>query len=144
MNEIKFRLISDNKIVGYCRWFEGNKYFLSGWEYRLPGVPSWRHEKDGGFIPHNKKDWFTGMTDIQERDIYSGDIVESWYAAGGVVCFTCGSFVLENPNHIFKYNPKWENPTSIMPICGIGARNNKIIGNIYENPELLEKGGLNA
>jgi len=80
---------------------------------------------------------FTGLYDKNNKEIYEGDIVKSWYADGGIVHYDCGQFFLVNPNHVFKYNPKWKNPSASMPICGITARQNEVIGNVHENPELL-------
>jgi uncharacterized phage protein (TIGR01671 family) len=80
---------------------------------------------------------FTGLIDKNGKEIYEGDIVKSWYADGGIVHYDCGQFFLVNPNHIFKYNPKWKYPSASMPICGTASRQNEVIGNVHENPELL-------
>ncbi len=72
---------------------------------------------------------FQGKTeykDINGREIYEGDILETdeagWIA---VVVFGDGRFSLEDRFGGFSAFPNWE-------AC-------KVIGNVYENPELLEK-----
>lgn len=72
---------------------------------------------------------YTGLKDKNEKKIYEGDIVKTqWRDQIGIVKFTMGSFklmnglvVIENLSTLEKY--KWEQ---------------EIIGNIYENPELLQ------
>jgi len=81
---------------------------------------------------------YTGLLDKNKVEIYEGDIIKCWYGTG-IVTYLVSGFCLENPNHHWKYNPKVSHPQSIFALDGPGFRvNTKIIGNIYENKELLE------
>ena len=68
----------------------------------------------------------TGLKDINDTEIYEGDIVENIYKEIGFI---------KNCNDAFCFNRKERN----FYLSGIGAGSPfKILGNIYENPELLE------
>ena len=67
---------------------------------------------------------YTGLKDKNGREIYEGDICRLWYPDGyklGVVEFKNGCFYW-NSNSVGFWNEELE-----------------VIGNIYENPELLEE-----
>lgn len=65
---------------------------------------------------------FTGLHDKNGKEIYEGDIMEG----NQEVFFKDGSFYLRNKN------------LSCNDLVGIFGYRYQIIGNIYENPELLE------
>ena len=123
MRTIKFRLRQDNKIVGYEKWYSGVE---TTDDNPCGATPRWLYSKDGKYwnpepIKHNCKDSFTGLLDKNGREIYEGDIIK-----------TTGQQIL---------------PISIDSILigdakfrAINIAKCEIIGNIYENPELLEKG----
>ncbi|MEX3459287.1 YopX family protein [Staphylococcus hominis] len=68
----------------------------------------------------------TGLKDISGTEIYEGDIVENIYKEIGFI---------KNCNDALCFSRKERN----FYLSGIGAgRPFKILGNIYENPELLE------
>lgn len=83
----------------------------------------------------------TGKEDEAEQLIFESDIVETWKFSTGrtekkVVVFDaarCGCRLVD----IFQYNRGiLDCPQSMVNVTTI-----KILGNIYENPELLEGGG---
>lgn len=66
---------------------------------------------------------YTGLKDKNGKEIYEGDIVGT-----GVVTFGGGRFFIDN---IEKNKPwKWEDL--------IGSNKDEVIGNYYENPELIK------
>ena len=137
--EIKFRLRINNKIVGYEKWYSGHNTETDP----CSANPCWLYSKDGRYwnpkyIYHKQKDQFTGLKDKNGKEIYKSDYVfiEDFYIGDKI---QIGG----------KCEVKWnEDGFSLFIedeyICGLwDAVNNysgEIIGNIYENPELLKAG----
>ncbi len=130
MREIKFR----GKRVEDNRWVFGY-YVLTHDSHRII------YEDYEGFyceeevIPESVGQ-YTGIKDKKHREIYEGDIVEQELLGNvsldfgsfiGVVKFIDGTYMIENAEGTFGVELFSEtNP-------------NEAIGNIYENPELLEE-----
>ena len=78
---------------------------------------------------------FTGLKDKNDNDIYEGDIVKDLDGDNCVVEFNHGSFIIRGKVII----PFW----SILSVNGecsartISPKTFEIIGNIFENPQLL-------
>lgn len=72
----------------------------------------------------------TGLSDKNGKEIFEGDVVHA-YSEGasliGVVEYLDNAYCIKSKNDI--YNPLWTN-----------AEHYEVIGNIYENKELLEVG----
>lgn len=68
---------------------------------------------------------FTGMQDSEEKDIYEGDVLEGLFDQRKYeVVFDCGCFSLKIKDRMLRF--------SIIDFSVL-----KIIGNIYQNPELI-------
>ena len=71
----------------------------------------------------------TGLLDVNGKEIYEGDIVHA-YSEGarliGVIEYFDNAYCIKDKNCI--YNPLW-----------INAEHYEVVGNIYENPELVEE-----
>lgn len=73
---------------------------------------------------------FTGLKDKNDREIYEGDIIETNYIAGmgrGAVSYIFSEFVIKKSFWVESLTDLVKNKWSL-----------EIMGNIYENPELLE------
>ena len=81
-------------------------------------------------IPGSVIQFSTNCKDIKGREIFEGDILKTdeggWVA---VVVFGSGRFCLESADGGFSALPNWED-------C-------EVIGNVYENPELLKNEQIN-
>lgn len=118
--EIKFRA-----------WVESNKQMYNV-DVLAISACSWDcpdHGKHGfslAYQPHIPVMQFTGMVDCDGKEIYEGDIIEHDFKPCGMqrdeVVFEDNCFCLQYGN---KYMPS--------------QRDRKVIGNSYENPELLSQ-----
>ena len=70
---------------------------------------------------------FTGLTDLDGKDIYEGDILEN-RKYRSIVKFASGKFLADLIETIQTFDLIGETHSS------------KVIGNVHENPELLEAG----
>lgn len=96
-------------------------------------------------VPDNQIQQWTGLTDSQGVEIYEGDIVDNLCR---VDCAKFGDKIIEGciPSHfsieksVFK-EVKCVKDTAFNTVNLIGYYRLKttVIGNIFENPELLEK-----
>jgi len=119
MREIKFRA-----------WSEKEKQFVDdflidrlGNGYKTNNFELWGD--DMGIVISQ----YTGLKDKNRKEIYEGDIVKilGYEAIGYVYYKKCGFWIQEIKTAV-------DNDTTWS-----GTMGEKVIGNIYENPELLEQ-----
>lgn len=82
---------------------------------------------------------FTGLEDKNDQEIYEGDILDtgetrhrpSWRKGHNyhVVCFSSGCFTAKG----------WNGEIEVSPSLSVLNHKSTVIGNIYENPELLNQ-----
>lgn len=91
---------------------------------------------------------FTGLKDRNGKEIYEGDICEV-HLHGSPTDFRVGQFVFDLYGWVIKY-PNREDGTGLWWLTGGSNKGTidgkeplttyvQVIGNIYENPKLLEK-----
>jgi len=112
MREIKFRYL--NEI--------GNMVFLTVWNVNLPLKKE--NLKKGTELMQ-----FVGLKDKNKKEIYEGDIVQDIDSKRKYI-ITCGA-------GRFRLSPI-SFPADFLS-CNVFEKNIKVIGNIYENPELLKE-----
>lgn len=122
MREIKFR----GKELGTGKWVQGDLHILC----TRPHI----HIPYKSYIDLSTIGQFTGLRDINGKDIYEGDIIKSSHG-------TLHYIVYDNDLACFKavvarYNPLGEYET--LSKGWVVQFNKEVIGNIHDNPELLK------
>ena len=108
MREIKFRAWNKNKIIN---WDDLIKYDSDGSDYDLHAILSGDE--------HLELMQYTGLKDKNGKEIYEGDIITKQYG-----------------DHTVNLEIKWDDYGGFSELyCGNEIQ---VIGNIYENPELLD------
>lgn len=114
MREIKFRawIGSHNRFADTVAVYNDG-----GWLAKIGEIGGY-DENDGGILEQ-----FTGLKDKNGKDIYEGDILKCEYGFMWRVEFSNGAFQLD------------DGFGGSYVICG---HDEKVVGNIHENPELLD------
>ena len=128
MREIKFRAWDTHfKEMIYPNHDSWSDVFWCNNEKVHAGYPN---EELGG-------DWiempimqYTGLKDRNGKEIYEGDIVRSGGSTSGIVEFYRGAFNAHYFGESGDIQEEWEDPLHMHIL--------EVIGNIYENPELLQ------
>ncbi len=142
MREIKFRLVQNDKIVGYERhrltYVGGDKTIYIAIEHSPDGVgfcDVLRTDVKWHWIKHSKKEQYTGLLDKEGVEIYEGDIVE--YFQFSPCCSKCAN--RDKRTNEIKFNSLGVTLSSyrvIDPTSDISEL--EVIGNIHQHPELME------
>jgi len=148
VKEIKFRgKTKTNDLYGWVKkgeWVTGNLIIDDGKYYIGTGYPNKQGTDNYIEVTPETVGQYTGLRDENNKEIYEGDVIEFYgYAESGFyhgrfsdkgkVWYSPEDFMFlfEHPN-ISLYN-------AVTKYRGLNAKI-RILGNIYENPELLEKG----
>ena len=129
MRTIKFRGCSCGE------WYYGNLYIRKHEEFGDSAyIIGYTETPSTTIVDINTIGQFTGLCDINGKHIYEGDIIKSSYG-------TIHYIVYDNDLACFKavvarYNPS--NEYSNLSKGWIVQFNKEVIGNIYDNPELLK------
>lgn len=146
MKDIKFRGLNKRG-----RWVYGEGVYTSktGETYIIPLSEIFGENITGSFetirlnplrrrykVDPKSVGQYTGLKDVNNREIYEGDIVKlkDFYYEDviGIVKFGDGEFYVDC---IPQDNPY---SSCIIGMASINEQEIEVIGNIYENPELLE------
>ena len=114
-----------------------------GWDVGFKEMESWESlltsdvlpEVLQGAFPNLKLMQYTGLKDKNGVEIYEGDIVETVYNGevfAGVVVYDLSEVDFKVTDGKEKYGRNFQYLT--------GNDENEVLGNIYENPELLKNG----
>lgn len=142
--EIEFR----GKDVESSKWLYGSHFTYSGEDYIIPQNLLDIKDYEAYQADQNTIGQFTGLRDKNGRKIYEGDVVrrkDSAYgmADTGVVKFDCslGAFVFESENRGRTYRAVFRKHFSDNDgkYTIEGTYSYELLGNIYDNPELLDK-----
>jgi uncharacterized phage protein (TIGR01671 family) len=113
MRELKFRA-----------WIEKEKYMAVQGEPDLETLGSFMHH----YSDCKNLMQYTGLKDKNGKEVYEGDILSNQYGKKDLVVFFENGF----------FGKSKTNQTTYNPLCNGYLKNKEIIGNIYENPELLK------
>lgn len=136
MREVKFRawdkeakqmIYSEGGECDYCFLFDGEGkiyccYLLTDIDYE--GTEYTKEIRLDNIMQ------YTGLKDKNRTEIYEGDIVRFGKEIGIIGELQHGSFTFNRKETYWKCEP--------IPFCAMSFKHVEVIGNIYENPELLE------
>ncbi|ATV64544.1 YopX family protein [Fusobacterium pseudoperiodonticum] len=128
MREIKFRAwVKDRKAIFEVILIDYVSKKVTYLLERVGHLLSIRHEKFNNIELMQ----YSGLTDVMEKEIYEGDILfESFGERYYKVVFENGSFRAEAEGDFGEYS---------LDLIDLVAQGCEVVGNIYENPELIKE-----
>ena len=144
MKEIKFRVLANNKLLGYERLVNNQ------WEWNYielnpdkgerwckgvftDSVLAFLIKSYGTPLVRNQ---YTGLKDKNGKEIYEGDVIELFWLFTGMSYFTTVIWVCD----LAKWAMAEKNGKGVYHYFGdqnTKLMDTEVIGNIYENPEFL-------
>lgn len=157
--KIKFRLVLNNNIVGYETHVIDSRIGHIGIYHKRPDETGLKYGYpvtmgDRYYIFHDKKEQFTGLYDKNNVEIYVGDIVSypeypnhisitGSHLLPAVVIFKNGKFISKS-NYVSK-SKLWDSEKDLLEwlpsktyLKNYKGEDVSVIGDIHNNPELLE------
>jgi hypothetical protein len=153
MRAMRFKLVKDNKVVGYEEWFSDARCWgfedHGCWAYSIDGY-TWKTTA----IPHDSKYQFTGLRGKNRKEIYEKDIILRSYKIKNNETGEIKEWI-EKDSVSFGYSEGDDYETESFYGWMLGEnplvvpkpyRNDywtlieekfEVIGSTYENPELL-------
>lgn len=138
MREIKFRIWNDHSKVMFMPYrYKNGQLLLRMWDGMIVDVYEGvkREQLVEGDRDHLLPLQFTGLKDKNGKEIYEGDILQSEY----------NSHEKNSCHPVVWRNGEWAVDHQVNDCCKPWRGNlnghhssEEVIGNIYENPELLE------
>ena len=148
MNKIKVRAWDKRKREFYYAWGENSGIGGALWLLMFPNVTEKEAQENGFDIP-KKYDWheqiifnqYTGINDKNGTEIYDGSIIKfSERSINGFVCtHTCRVFQSENGAWRVEGHPDFDTSYRTRRELYQIRKKCEVIGNVYENPELLKE-----
>lgn len=132
MKEVKFR----GRRVGNSKWVYGFYALISNKHHQIFSG-TWHHASgspNSFEVNPETVGQYTGLKDAKDVEIYEGDIIQDAEENKYVILWDSGDarFVSVNlPDYILNSESRFDEEKLIWAIC-------KVIGNIYENLELLK------
>jgi uncharacterized phage protein (TIGR01671 family) len=126
MRTIKFRVWDkDRKLIGFNRFEKGR------WQCQMLQAAGGSDEWSSGVLHGQAIDQYTGLGDKNGKEIYEGDLLAGTLLRAEVE-WRDGAFWIRDRIGMYL------NQNNRFQLLHLKARNLKVIGNVHENPELLE------
>lgn len=138
MREIKFR----GKDLNTGEWAYGDLHTLCDYLHIHTEVTSFPFAGKRSFVNPDTIGQYTGLKDNNGKEIYEGDIVSYIITTGGIASEKIPASVAhlvhyDNKHATFKIGYHSANYGTMKEV--VDAGNLVVIGNKYDNPELLKK-----